>query len=195
MLNPTQVAQVKTEISKPEYNGMIPFQIFQKLTRPSEVVNPQPQPQVQKPYSLQEVYDLLSTAEKIAFTGTNLPFLDWAHQQLNTPGYTAQTEMLLLIGALLHSVVGDKKIPAVIAELINAQSKELLLALIKVLEVANLIGSETVAKLTDYANATIGDPKWKATVLTGPSFAQSIGAPMLSLPDVQDILNEFRRSH
>ncbi len=188
MLTAEQTQQLKSELSKPEYLRLSTFDILSKLRQPTVISNPRPRGEVQKPYSLPEIYALLTQQEKINFLGTNLPFADWAHQQLSTSNYSAQVEMLALVEALLSSVVGDKKIPLVVAELINMQSKDLLLSLIKVMEAATLVSPETAAKLTGYANATIPDPTWKATVPTGPSFADSIGAPMLTLEDIEQVI-------
>ena len=190
MLSQPQKEILKTELEGSDYVqfGQDYPAIAQYLNHVPSISNPVQQGQIQRTYSLGEMFTLLSQTELTSVLGINTSFRVWAHSLLPSSTFTAIPELLALLASLIPNATGEKPFLEAISNLVSIQSKSTLVALDAVLLNSGVIGQATHDHVLDYLNQSIPDPNWKA-LIPGKSRAEDLGLPKISELDIQAVLN------
>jgi hypothetical protein len=150
------------------------------------VPNPAPQGTVKRPYYMLELFSLMAQTEKFNLMGVDNNFRQWAHSL--GPDFPGIDSLLRLIAVLTKDASGEKSFIQALKEIVATQSKDNLLALADVLYYASLIGLTTRAAIATYADQTMPDPAYQATV-TQMSLAELMGLSVVDEFVIQEALN------
>ncbi len=188
-MNPTHLEVLKAELLKPDYASLgedYPA-IAAYLNARSLVANSVTQPSIQRHYDVTDLTALLTPSELAAVMAIEPSFRLWASTLLENQAFSAVSDLLALINALVVGTTGERSLVQAIGVIVQLQNKSLLNSLTSVLNAASLISSQTKATIDAYADQTIPDPGYRAQI-PGPSIADSLGLPTVTEFDIQEAL-------